>query len=644
MRRSSRPLSHIRAAGFLILAALSFLHSLHGDVVITEFMADNKRTLDDEDGDSPDWIEIYNPAETAVALEGFALANDPSLAARWRFPAASLAPNGFLVVFASGKDRADPASELHTDFKLPAGEGGFLALLSPAGDVLSAFDGATVAHFEDISYGVEQSGAVQESVLLASAASCRLHVPASDLGNGWLSPEFDDSSWTRAVTGVGYERGSGYEALIGSGADVEEQMFETNGSVYVRIPFDVAGAGGFASLTLEMKYDDGFAAFLNGVRAADANAPGTLRWNSTATGNHDDSAATTFEEFDMTPSASQLAPGRNILAIQGLNTNLTSSDLLVLPEIHATKLTATRIGPPGYLRKPTPGAFNGATFDGFVRDTAFSVDRGIYREPFRVEITTRTEGASIRYTTDGSEPTATHGVLYGEPVLVTVTTVLRAAAFKDRIQALPTWSIVTPLENLFDPSQGIYVNPGNDGRNWERPASFELIHPDPAEKGFQIDGGLRIRGGFSRSTGNPKHAFRLFFRSEYGDANLDYPLFGDEGASQFDKLDLRTTQNYSWAFQRDARNTFLRDVFSRDLQGKLGHPYTRSRYYHTYINGVYWGVYQSQERSEAAFAATYFGGNEEDYDVVTKFGGTVDGNRDAYSTRRSSAKPPAGAG
>ena len=156
----------------------------------------------------------------------------------------------------------------------------------------------------------------------------------------------------------------------------------------------------------------------------------------------------------------------------------------------------------------------------------------------------------------------------------------------------------------------------SEGRAWERPVSVELINPDGSE-GFQIDAGLRIRGGYSVSGGNPKHAFRLFFRDEYGQAKLKFPLFGDEGADEFDHVDLRCSQNYSWAFEGNPQNTDVRDVFSRDVQGETGQPYTRSRYYHLYINGQYWGLFQTEERSEASFGESYMGGNKEDYDVVS---------------------------
>ncbi len=204
----------------------------------------------------------------------------------------------------------------------------------------------------------------------------------------------------------------------------------------------------------------------------------------------------------------------------------------------------------------------------------------------------------------------------------------------DALQAIPSISLVTDLANLFDPATGIYVHASGAGRTWERPVSVELLNPDGTQ-GFQIDAGLRIRGGFSRSGSNPKHAFRLLFRPEYGGA-LEYPLFGDEGTDRFENVDLRTSQNYSWSFQGDSQNTMVREVFSRDLQGQMGHAYTRSRYYHLYINGQYWGLYQTQERSEASYAESYFGGDKDDYDVVkadTSIGRAMmatDGDMEAY--------------
>jgi hypothetical protein len=206
----------------------------------------------------------------------------------------------------------------------------------------------------------------------------------------------------------------------------------------------------------------------------------------------------------------------------------------------------------------------------------------------------------------------------------------------DALLAVPTISVATDLRYLFARDSGIYMNAQQDGREWERSASIELLNPDGTE-GFQINAGIRIRGGWSRHGENPKHAFRFFFRREYGKGELEYPLFGSEGVERFDKLDLRTSQNYSWSYpgHLGQYNTMNRDVFSRDLQREMGQPYTRSRYYHLYLNGVYWGLYQTQERSEARYAADYFGGQVEDYDVIKAgfdnyVAEATDGNTDAY--------------
>ena len=191
-------------------------------------------------------------------------------------------------------------------------------------------------------------------------------------------------------------------------------------------------------------------------------------------------------------------------------------------------------------------------------------------------------------------------------------------AIEDSLRSLPTLSIVTELEYLFDDATGIYENAMEDGRDWERPTSLELLDPDDPDRQFQVDAGLRIRGGWSRHPSAPKHSFRFHFRSEYGPGWLEYPLFDVEGADRFDTFDLRTAQNYSWSFKDGSgrENTFIRDVFSRDTQRDMGQPYTRSRYVHLLINGVYWGLYQTQERPEAAWATTYLGGEKDDWDIV----------------------------
>ena len=115
----------------------------------------------------------------------------------------------------------------------------------------------------------------------------------------------------------------------------------------------------------------------------------------------------------------------------------------------------------------------------------------------------------------------------------------------EALRSLPTLSLVSAEGDLYDKAHGIYANPMQSGDDWERPTSAEFIPVDGA-KGFQIDCGLRIQGGWNRRPDeSPKHAFRLAFRKKYGAGKLKFPLFSSPGAEEFDNLILRAGCNNS---------------------------------------------------------------------------------------------------
>lgn len=121
-------------------------------VMISEFMADNDETLNDEDGDSSDWIELYNPTANTANLSGWYLTDSTNNLTKWRFPNVGLPAKGYLVVFASGKNRVNPTGRLHTNFKLENDAGGYLALVDSSGGVVSEFQ-IYPKQFDDVSYG-----------------------------------------------------------------------------------------------------------------------------------------------------------------------------------------------------------------------------------------------------------------------------------------------------------------------------------------------------------------------------------------------------------------------------------------------------------------------------------------------------------
>ena len=127
-----------------------------GDLVISEFMASNSTALADEDGEFSDWLEIHNTGTTAVDLNGWYLTDDATDPTQWTFPAVTLNPDTYLVVFASGKDKT--AAELHTNFKLGAG-GEYLGLIQPDGVTIEyEYAPAFPPQSTDVSYGIPSDG------------------------------------------------------------------------------------------------------------------------------------------------------------------------------------------------------------------------------------------------------------------------------------------------------------------------------------------------------------------------------------------------------------------------------------------------------------------------------------------------------
>ncbi len=132
---------------------------------ITEFQAADG-LLEDEDGDRPDWIELFNPNAFTLNLANYTLTDDPLLPARWAFPLANLSPGGYLVVYASGKDRKVVGARLHTNFSLSA-SGEYLRLSSPTGTLLQQFpaDYPTTLKYpkqkDRVSYGLDSTNAIR---------------------------------------------------------------------------------------------------------------------------------------------------------------------------------------------------------------------------------------------------------------------------------------------------------------------------------------------------------------------------------------------------------------------------------------------------------------------------------------------------
>ncbi|UCG57491.1 MAG: chitobiase/beta-hexosaminidase C-terminal domain-containing protein, partial [Phycisphaerales bacterium] len=464
--------------------------------------------------------------------------------------------------------------------------------------------------------------------------------------------------------------------LLGSSAglaasNIQEQMQNINASLWVRLKSALSAdeIRTFDVLTLQTKYEDAFVAYLNGTEVARRNFSGTLRWNSQADSDRPNDFAKDFATVDISNYSYLLRRGTNVLAIQALNDSASDENFLIQPELSA----ATSMGVRQYFTDATPGKFNVSGAVDVVSDTKFSTNRGFYDAPFYVEITTETADAAIHYTIDGSTPSETHGSIYTGPILITGTTCLRAMAFKpgwlstnvdthtyifldqvihqpanppgfptswggtvadyamdqrvvndslyrglmrDSLLSIPTMSIVTDLNNLFG-ATGIYSNSTLEGAAWERAASIEWINPD-GSTGFHVDAGLRTYGGaFRRMDLTRKKTFRLLFKREYGPTKLSFRLFdADDATTEFDTIILRAGANDGWNNWGGANTQYIIDEFMRRTQLALGQRSGHGTFVHLYVNGLYWGLYNPVERPEQSFAATYYGGDKEEWDAI----------------------------
>lgn len=199
------------------------------------------------------------------------------------------------------------------------------------------------------------------------------------------------------------------------------------------------------------------------------------------------------------------------------------------------------------------------------------------------------------------------------------------AEIKAALRSLPTLSLVMDIDDWFNNSTdpavgGIYSNSViARGGQWERKVSAEFFD-FPHGKEIQVDAGMRIFGNASRATSRKKHNMRLVFRNVYGPSRLSFPLFGDDGEDDVVNSYLLRGQNGdSWFHPTAAQQQealYIRDQLARSLQERMGQPNTKQDHIHVYLNGIYWGVFNTIERIESDSMATAYGGDQDNWDVI----------------------------
>ena len=287
------------------------------------------------------------------------------------------------------------------------------------------------------------------------ATIARYMIPTDNsLGTDWTQLDFDDGTWLSAPTGFGFEAtNDNFEELIKT--DIQAEISGKT-SIYTRIPFTVDDLDSLNGLTLRMKYDDGFVAYINGTEVArDRLRQDEPTFDSTAR-SRSNRLAKEFENFKISEFMDQLRPGTNVLAIHGINSGPTGNDMLLLPELVNGELSS------GGGDIPTAQKGNPKIDFGDIEFAPASGNQGeeyiqlVNNHDFSVDISDWHLTGDVQWTFDPGTVLVAGGTLYATP---------NAKAFRARSEG-PTGGM------------RLFVQGNYDGNLPNEGGSFQLVAPD----------------------------------------------------------------------------------------------------------------------------------------------------------------------
>ena len=555
------------------------------EIVISEVMSSNRGTLLSAGGTLSDWVELTNMGSTEVSLDGMYLSDDPTEKAMWKLEGITLAPGQRTVIFCAG----DNASSGEADFALSS-SGCTLTLTGAAGNIVSQID---VPQLEDDRVWALQSDGSYAKTDLASPGyenteSGALAFRNSQTVRGPLVISEVMSSNNRYLQQGDGKYHDWVEIHNISDSPVELSDYYLSDSPdkpqLFRLPDQVLESGeriviicsGDTSLT--GKY---------------IHAPFSLNYEEcwVYLSNAEGSFSDYIRVYD-TPY--QGSAGRD-------NNGQGSY----------------------YFTTPTPGAENAAAVSLICASPVFQTRDGVYDDVDSVTVAIQAAG-EIHYTTNGSLPSRSDP-LYTEPLALTETTVIRAAAFEEgklrsdvitktyiinEHHTLPVISISAPDSSLFGTS-GIYKDSWVDK---EVPCHLALYENG---EGFSIDCGIEMFGHTNLSM--PKKSFKVQFRGVYGSEVLGYPVYGADGPQVYEALVIRGGQDYPRSIIRDELFTSLCRQMGDNVLAQ------RDKFSILYINGEYFGIYSMKEAFSEAMYAVNKGVSKESVTMVqAPVGGTSD--------------------
>jgi len=609
-------------------------------VTINEFMASNASTLVGPDGTYCDWIELYNATGTDIDLSGYGISDSPAQPLKYTLPQGTRIPAyGTLLLYCTGRESSDPA-KIEIPFGLAAYEEA-VVFSTPAGKILDSVEYSRQQTDQSMARNVDGTGSWQMTTMptpghmntASGAAAYRAtlsygqgELMISELMNGnksyLLQPDGTYPDWIEI-----YNRSAQPVDLTGYALSNNAK----NPAKWV-FPSITLGAGQYLTVL--------------------------------ATGNNQtDPLATLETNFGISGAGETVflfSPDAKIL--DKYQVGEARADISVGRGLDGTQL---------YYTTATPGTANGTGMAGIAETPKVSVQAGMYTAPQSVELTIPL-GSVVRYTLDGSVPTAASPAYTAPIAMNSGVTVLRAKAFQSGMldsdiltatyfvnmgeteienhrSTLPVVSLVSDPDNYFGAENGIYVagkkyyeksggrdstgsytieydaisdfwkyanfnaqhttNPDPLGREWERDTHIEYFDESGTLQ-FQEDVVSRIFGAYSRY--DKQKGIALVSRPGYGSTAMNYKFFEDRDLTSFKSLTLR-------ASAKDVMYSRIRDILIQSLLEDGGSILPTQAYKQVvlYINGEYWGVYNLREKVNKYFLAqTYNLADPENIDIL----------------------------
>lgn len=383
--------------------------------------------------------------------------------------------------------------------------------------------------------------------------------------------------------------------------DVESAMRDVNSTGWLRRSFTVANPGGFESFVLKAKYEDAFVAYLNGTEVVSRNAPALRPWNAAAATDRPTADSQAAEWIDLSAHVGLLTSGNNVFAVHAMNDVMADGEFVFIPQLAAAAATDPQAAA-RYFSPATPGAYNTAGYPGVAGAVQFSLADSTFIDPLSLTLTPETPGATIRYTTDGSDPTETHGTIYSGPIDITSSTQVRARALEPGLAPGPLdrrlFSKLNPDVLTFESNLPLIVV-DTFGRttteNWYTLALTRIVDLSGGSArvedapNFVGATGLKLRG--SSSLQFPKKQYALETWDVTND-DIDVPLLGFPAESDWILYGPYTDKS------------LMRDFLAYRWSNRIGRYAVRTRFVEVFFDqnggGVsasdYVGVYILQEK------------------------------------------------